>query len=414
VERDGCCAAAQCHGPAGGFGPPPQTERIRPGPQGPPAQVAAAGGSEEEPAASPAPVGLSRTAAGFVPFVEVELSTETQESLARSHHWIETMLERAGADPEDLGAWEEVAGRYERTTCEGLLPVGQDQLESAIAGVQRLMVPGMSSRYHRRACHLLARLAGISAMTLFLTGDYRESDGWFGAGQRLAEQAGDQTLQASLLALSAADPILQGQPGLALARARAAQTSGGHSAAFIALGGPYQEIWALTWMGRAREAEEALRRLDTAYQHWSAPWKPTLEDCIHEWHLHWAEAQVYSALGMAQAGQRFDDALATCPQSIPAATIRLDRAAALARQGEVVEACRRAGHVLTQMPPRGPQQTYLGRFLTRVPSRYRDLRCVQDLKEEVAVSRDPGSRLEGAERGAVPRPGSRGCGGGAG
>ncbi|MEH1124831.1 hypothetical protein [Micromonospora sp. CPCC 206061] len=228
-----------------------------------------------------------------------------------------------------------------------------------------------------RLCGLSSRLAGIAGNVLTDIGDVRAGGRWFATAVRAADQAGDRSLHAWVLARQATVGLYLGQSAeTAISRAVEAQRRAGRvrcSGAVLAAA-TEARAWARLGhaaaarnaLGRARTIAEGLPEADRANSIFGYPHRQlsfhvastlTLVGSVRE-----AERATREALSQYPAGEYVNPAL-----------ICLDKAACIMRAGDPA-----AGH-------RHALQT-----LTAVPTQYRTALVLSRARELATVALDAG------------------------
>jgi tetratricopeptide (TPR) repeat protein len=201
---------------------------------------------------------------------------------------------------------------------------------------------------------VMGQLGGMAAVVLHDLGCRREAYTWFATAARAAEESGDRSLQAWILARKAMVP-LNGAPQAATELAEQARQAAGSAPTAAATLAAAVAGRAYALAGRRDEADTALRdadrladalpeaeRADTWFGH-----------CEQKHHVHLSHA--LTALGetsRARESQAHALALSAPTSTLTRTLLRLDAATCQHRDGYTLDACREATTALTDVPAR--------------------------------------------------------------
>jgi hypothetical protein len=293
-------------------------------------------------------------------------------ALTHTRHDLDVAL--ADHATADLSYWESTAERY-GYGYNGHAPaeVLSDLLADA-ASMRPLLATPQTVSARGRLCRVTAQMAGMAAIILHDLGDHREAHGWFHTAGRAAEESGDRSLHAWVLAREAMVPLNFGAPAAAASLAeRARNTAGAQPSAAAALASAVAARAHAAHGDRDRalaavaDAEGLMDRL-TAQQA-SNTWTGYPEQ-KHHVHL----SQALTLLGdtrRAYATQARALELSRSPSLMTRALITIDRATCLAHDGEPGKAARLAAQAYGELPA----SYRTGLTKTRVMSLYRTLRA---------------------------------------
>ncbi|MER7520606.1 helix-turn-helix transcriptional regulator [Streptomyces sp. NPDC126499] len=241
-----------------------------------------------------------------------------------------------------------------------------------------------------RLCRIAAQLAGTTGIALVALGEHREARSWYHLGQLLAEETGDRALRAWLLAREAVIPLYFGAPAAALALAERARLVAGSAVCATAAWAPALEARALARMGRAREAQDALKLAQTAFARLSAADTSDTAYGYTERQLVWHSGSMWTTLGdtrRAQAALHQARDMYAPTEYLDRALIAMDEAQSLVAVGEVSVACRAAESLLLGLPREHLTGIVVSRareVLAAIPGRAAGSAPVRELHELVS------------------------------
>jgi hypothetical protein len=294
---------------------------------------------------------------------------------------IEDLLARAD-EPVDWDRWEEGAQAHDRRLVVDPGPTVLADVMNDLVAAQHLLGGDPSERHRRRISRLITQLGTMTAISMVGLGEYAEADSWYRMALTSAQSTGDRDLQSWVWTHRAALPILTGDPGLGLARARIAVQ--------VANRGP-ASVWAhamaaraLAFTGQSRAALRELGAAETMFARHDPGAAVGISRCT-EHMLAWHQAQVHVRCSDLRTGlAAADTALAQTPTDHPF-TVNVvlgERAVGLVRDGQIEQACRTGQQVLHGLPPQlrgGVVRAVISEVLDTVPPRLRDLPCVREL-----------------------------------
>ncbi|MEU1813137.1 hypothetical protein [Micromonospora aurantiaca (nom. illeg.)] len=269
--------------------------------------------------------------------------------LARADHAL------AGAGPADLGRLE-AATEQHSYGYGGRAPT--DVLADLIADfadVVPLLQRSQPAAARIALTRIMGQLGGMAAVVLHDLGNRREADSWFATAARSAQESGDRTLHAWILARKAMVPLNFGAPHAAAALAEQARHIAGTRPTAAATLAAAVTARAYALAGRRDKADAALRdadhlagklpeseRADTWFGH-----------CEQKHHVHLSHA--LTALGethRARESQAHALALSAPTSTLTRTLLRLDAATCQHRDGHTIDACHAATATLLDVPAR--------------------------------------------------------------
>lgn len=238
---------------------------------------------------------------------------------------------------------------------------------------------------------IVGQLGGMAAVVLHDLGNRREAYTWFTTATRAAEEAGDRTLQAWILARKAMVPLNFGAPEAAAELAERARHTAGTTPTAAATLAAAVAGRAHALAGRPAEADAALRdadrlanalseteRADTWFGHGE-----------QKHHVHLSHA--LTALGetkRARESQAHALALSAPTSTLTRTLLRLDAATCQHRDGNTLDACTAATAALTEVPARyrtGLTRSRAMDLYRRVPASLRSTQAAQALADVLAA-----------------------------
>lgn len=263
-------------------------------------------------------------------------------------------LSRGKLPRDQVERWEEtVADHAASYATRAPVPLlGEIMLD--IADVRDLLDGCRSPGQQRALARTLGRLSGIAAVLIDDLGSAREARAWMRLARTAASEAGDREYEAWTYARESFFLLHYGGPrDQAVRYTRLARTVAGSLPCAAAVMAPTVEARALA----ALDAEnDALRALNDAADALDLA-RPDQQRGLFGWsyqQMIFSEGRTLTTLG------RTGDAIAAQDQALrgfPAGEfldptlVRLDRAQALIRDGDVTEGCRLGTHVLGNLPP---------------------------------------------------------------
>ncbi|MFE7134777.1 hypothetical protein ACFVIM_28340 [Streptomyces sp. NPDC057638] len=281
------------------------------------------------------------------------LAPAALEFMEASRKRMDEALEASPIGALTLERWEAAAQDYARAY-QSLPPQALlADLLGDIAEVRGLLEERQPIRHRRRLCRITAQLSALAGIFTSALGAHREARGWFHTGRLAAAEAGDTHLEGTLAVRSAIVSLYYGTPSAARAEATRARHHIGSIVGPASVRALVVEARALARMGRGTEALPLLRRAEEMFGQLS-------EDDRNDIALGYTERQFLFHVGNAwthlgrveeawKVQRRALDAYAPTEYLDPT-LIRLDRATALVRGGEVEEAYRTASGALQALP----------------------------------------------------------------
>ena len=303
---------------------------------------------------------------------------------------MDATLATTGVTQGRLYELEEAAARYAQQfgaaapvpmLCSLVLDFGE---------VQRLAAQRQPADTQRRLCRVAVTLATLVADELMKLGAVRSAHAWFVTAKDAAEETGEPGLLAWTGVGEGMLTYHYGDPGRAADLARRAQAVARRAGPpFAAAAALEARAWAR--LGNAEGAHAALRRAHEAYERLDDAGRADV--CYQgfpERRLRFYCGSALSQLGeAARAWTEQRQALALYPRgALDPALIHLDRATALARGNEVVEACRLTGEALLGLPAEHRTEIVLARardVMAAIPPQRRRLSAVRELRDLLAA-----------------------------
>jgi DNA-binding XRE family transcriptional regulator len=204
-----------------------------------------------------------------------------------------------------------------------------------------------------RLLHVLGQLAALVSVVANDLGALRPASDWMRTARLAAVETSDQDLHAWTLAREGFHYLHYSRPaGRALQLADAADSVIANSNGSAALMAPTVRARAFARLGIEPAAREALRRADEAFERVGSPAAGIFGWSFQQ--LRFSAGNTLTNLGATRlALEAQDDALGLFPgdEILDPALVRLDRAQALIRDGDLSEGCRLGEQVLRGLPP---------------------------------------------------------------
>jgi DNA-binding XRE family transcriptional regulator len=231
-------------------------------------------------------------------------------------------------------------------------PFLQDLLPE-VDDVAALLDACRSPAAQRRLLHVLAQLAALVSVVANDLGGLQPASDWMRTARLAAFETGDQNLRAWTLAREGFHYLHYSRPASrALQLADAAESAVANSNGSAAVMAPTVRARALARLGIEPAALAALRQADEAFERVDNP-----AVGIFGWNLpqlRFSAGKTLTNLGATRlALQAQDQALGLFPPNeiLDPALVRLDRAQALIRAGDLSEGCRLGEEILRGLPP---------------------------------------------------------------
>jgi hypothetical protein len=245
----------------------------------------------------------------------------------------------------------------------------------------------------RRLYDLVARFGGLLALTLKNLGRFTEARRWFSTAQLAASETGDRQLRAWVLAKDAILAIDADMPPEAvIERAQLAQVAAGSNPSAGKLIAVTMEARALGIQGKAADVEAKRREAEAIFDKLGPTAVNSSAYAMSEQQMHFYLGNAFRLAGDARSAQpHWDRALELYPANEiqDPALIKLDRAAAIVKSGEIDAGCALAGNVLMSLPEENRVALVLrwvDGVTQAVPYRTRSHSSVRQLRELVSVS----------------------------
>ncbi|MGW0059852.1 helix-turn-helix domain-containing protein [Streptosporangium sandarakinum] len=299
---------------------------------------------------------------------------------------LDRTLVAATVSEEQLDRLDEQVLRYRReyVTSAPLPMLYRLMLE--LSDVRTLVGARQPAMAQRRLLNATVMLALLSADALMKLGDTRQAHTWYGTARTAADDMGDLRLRALVRAQEAMLPYYYGDLAETVRLAREARTLAGSAPSSPAALGAAAEARALARMGEHRAARVALAEAERIFARMPPEGHDHLAFRFSERRL-----QFYRIGTLIELGEEVDWTPGPSgAYAIDPVLILLDRAAHLARGGEVEEACLLAEKALLQVPAEHRTSIVLDRaravLAEMPPSRHRTAaaRRLADLLDDAA------------------------------
>ncbi|MDN3354508.1 hypothetical protein [Actinomadura sp. DC4] len=265
----------------------------------------------------------------------------------------EATIERGALSPQVLDSWEH---RINEHVHDYATRPARELLQDLIidfSDLQALLDRCRSPRTGKILVHLLGRAAAVIAVVIDDLGATRTARSWMRTARTAAVEAGDRPHVAWTLAREAFFLLHYGHSGrsaLEMSRAATAAARVTWSARVMA---PTVAARAHARRGATHEAIAALDEADRAFEHLGAEATQGLFGWSYR-QMTFSAGKALTTLGETRRALAAQDrALALFPaeEVLDPALIRLDRAQALIRAGDVTEGCRFGADTLRGLPP---------------------------------------------------------------
>ncbi|MFG1751680.1 XRE family transcriptional regulator [Streptosporangium sandarakinum] len=299
---------------------------------------------------------------------------------------LDRTLVAATVSEEQLDRLDEQVLRYRReyVTSAPLPMLYRLMLE--LSDVRTLVGARQPAMAQRRLLNATVMLALLSADALMKLGDTRQAHTWYGTARTAADDMGDLRLRALVRAQEAMLPYYYGDLAETVRLAREARTLAGSAPSSPAALGAAAEARALARMGEHRAARVALAEAERIFARMPPEGHDHLAFRFSERRL-----QFYRIGTLIELGEEVDWTPGPSgAYAIDPVLILLDRAAHLARGGEVEDACLLAEKALLQVPAEHRTSIVLDRaravLAEMPPSRHRTAaaRRLADLLDDAA------------------------------
>jgi hypothetical protein len=266
---------------------------------------------------------------------------------------VEQVLDRGSTSSSSLDEWQRRVDDHIRAYA--LSPPISLLLDLAIdfADLSAAFDASRSPTVQSRLLHLLGQLAGTVSVLLNDLGALRPARDWMGTARLLARETGDLEMAAWCFAREAFFFLHYDRaPGMAIDLARAAAEVAGDRPFSATVMAPTVEARALAKLGATADGLAALRRADDAFERSGEAGATGLFGWT-EPQLRFSAGKTLTTLGCTQLALEAQDvALALFPpeEILDPTLLRLDRAQALIRAGDVTEGCRLGSGVLAGLP----------------------------------------------------------------
>jgi tetratricopeptide (TPR) repeat protein len=219
--------------------------------------------------------------------------------------------------------------------------------------VKALLQRSQATDTRARLCRIAAQLTATAGIALVALGEHREARAWYRLAQLLADETGDRALRAWLLAREAVIPFYYGAPAASVSLAERARLLAGSTVCSTAAWAPALEARGLARMGRRREAEDALRLAQSAFERLGSSDTADTAYGYTERQLFWHEGSMWTVLRDTRRAQAALDRareLYAPEEHLDRALIAMDMAVCLLGVGEISVACRETEQVLLGLP----------------------------------------------------------------
>jgi hypothetical protein len=306
---------------------------------------------------------------------------------------MDEVLESTTLSSHTLERWERTAYDYgHRYQLAPPLRLLSDMVID-FAELRKLSNRRQPVEFQQRLCYVAAQMAGIIADLIHELGDQRTARAWFNTAQLAADESGERSLRAWVVARESFIPLYYGAPQSAIALTRQAQTIAGK----VPCGATAQAaaIEARAWglLGQRGEVELAVRRAQEAFllMHDSEKTDTALGYTERQLNFHIGSA--YAQLGDPRAFDYLETArtLYSPSEYLDPTLLELDWATALLRGADtdITEACRSAGQVMLNLPEemRSDQIVHRARqVMATLPNANKRMAAARELDEILTLS----------------------------
>ncbi|RFU41201.1 XRE family transcriptional regulator [Actinomadura logoneensis] len=281
------------------------------------------------------------------------------------------------------------------------------QLMLEFTDVQSLASHRQRGPIQRRLSHVAAILAVLAADALMKLGDLRQARSWYGTARTAADDAGDPRLRALVRAQEAMLPYYYGDLVDAVRLAAEAQSIARAIPCSPAALAAAAEGRARARLGDHSNAAQALAEAQRTFSKIKTSASANLAFDFTEERLYLYLSGAHAHMPDIQQARAVQErALTLCRRttvpSIDPTLVMLDRAASLARSGEIAGACVLTEHALLGLPPEHRTSIVfvrardVRRALAPVPRPPRELRRLDEvLGTELPASDGQSGRLHG-------------------
>jgi tetratricopeptide (TPR) repeat protein len=322
----------------------------------------------------------------------VTLGTPVLSALADVRRDMDDILSDTMSDTR-LDQWERSAAEY--GYAYQITPPSQLLGESVLdfVEVQQLLQRRQPSDHRLRLCRVASQLAATAGMALVALGEHREARSWYRTAQLAADETGDRSMRAWLLAREAVIPFYFGSPLAAAQLTERARMVAGNTACATAAWAPALEARSLARLGRRDDALAAMRIAENVFARLAADQISDTGYGYTERQLRWHIGSMYTTLGDTRRAQlALDEALTLYAptEHLDRALIAMDQATGLMQVGEAATACQVTTYSLGMLPTEHRTGIVLSRahdVLAAVPTGAGRLPAVRDLHELLATER---------------------------
>ncbi|BDH10530.1 hypothetical protein [Streptomyces hygroscopicus] len=319
--------------------------------------------------------------------VAAGLSGTPINGLASSRNAVDRALERSAGG--DLDYWELLIEQYSYGY-QGKSPAEVEaNLAKDIEELRPLLETPLPVVDRIRLCRIAAQIAGIAAIVLHDRGERSEARKWFLTAGRAAEESGDRSLHAWVLARHAMVPLNFGAPQAAIPFVEQARHLAGTRPTAAAALSAVVAARAHALIGHRDQAFRALHDADRLAARLGSGQRTDTWFGYSEQKRHVHLSHAHTTLGsthQARASQERALELSS-PSGMTRGLLQLDAATCWHREGDTERACRAATATLADLPPgwrTGLTRTRALDLYRSVPPQHHNEPAVRELRDSLA------------------------------
>ncbi|WP_322778506.1 hypothetical protein [Frankia sp. Cas4] len=290
-----------------------------------------------------------------------------------------------------VDAWESVAEDHSRSYATSPPTTLLRDLLLDVSEIRDVLQHFRSSKLTQDLMRVLGQLAAIAGVVANDLGETHSARGWMRTARLAADEAGDKNLVAWTYAREAFFFLHYSRPPeMAVRLAEAAVAAAGSAPYAAAVMAPTVEARARARFGDVAGAIDALRRADDVFDRVGDPESGGLFGWTLQ-QLHFSAGKSLTILGqtrLALVAQDHAEAMFPAGEVLDPALVRLDRAQALIRGGEITEGCRLGVNVLRSLPAefRSPLiRSWADEAVAAIPEKRRRLAIAREFQEAQAL-----------------------------
>jgi tetratricopeptide (TPR) repeat protein len=328
------------------------------------------------------------------------LTPQISSALADVRQQVDNSLEASEVAGSTVERWEHTVRRYAEAyeiapPLQALVDAAQD-----VAVVREQRERPQSLNQKQRLTRVVAQLSILIASYSRELGDYRASRNWSHTARLAAEDVGDRTLRAWVMARDSMAPLYEGNFAGAIELAQGAEILAGAGPSPAAVLAPVVRARALAQVGRADEARKTIEHAHTAFDRLGHDGQRDLLFGYTERQLCFHSAQVWTYT------QDFDDAqhaheratvLYAPTEYLDRALMGLDMALRLVATGNADSAAEHAASVITGLESGQRSSMIEGRaraVLRALPAKARHTNAVETYRDALVGIQSASGRNE--------------------